>query len=122
MAKDREEKLVEIVSVANQMLDCLMTEQQIRLWQDWRSWGKISSWREQVLAQIELFRKLNKELNTADTNIKLLDLKLIQCEDSGYFNNANKDTKLIVKLLGNIQNKINEIISEGLATAQHKKR
>jgi len=60
--KNEHEKLIEVVKVANQMLNCLMTEQEIRLWQDWRSWGKIASWREQALAQIELFQKLNKEL------------------------------------------------------------
>lgn len=55
-------KLEQIAGTAKQMLDCLMTDQEIRLWQNHRSWGKIASWKEQALSQIELFQKLHNEL------------------------------------------------------------
>lgn len=59
---DEHKKLIELMETANKMLNCLMTEQEIKLWQDWRSWGKISPWREQALAQIELFKKQYESL------------------------------------------------------------
>ena len=46
----------EIIQISETMLNCLMTPQEIKLWQQWRSWGKISPWREQALSQIELFK------------------------------------------------------------------
>lgn len=60
---DKHQKLIEIVSAANQMLNCLLTKQEIKLWKHRRKDGTLSSWKQQALAQIELFQKLNKEID-----------------------------------------------------------